>query len=106
MKAILARENCLKQLRGMVDKLVEEPAGSEDAKRDIIEKSSELLTHLRILSLNVVECILRWREYIQQAYYITRSIVKTNQTIMIPFIYEDMNYLIKVIKVEFDKFLR
>ena len=28
---------------------------------EIINKASELLTHLRILSLNVVECILRWR---------------------------------------------
>lgn len=83
----------------MIDKLTQEPTNDADAKKDIIEKSSELLTHLRILSLNVVECILRWREYIQQAYYITRSIVKTNQTIMIPFMYEEINYLIKVIQI-------
>lgn len=85
----------------MIDKLIQEPTPESEDPRDIIEKSSELLTHLRILSLNVVECILRWREYIQQAYYITRSIVKTNQTIMIPFMYEEINYLIKVKKLSF-----
>jgi hypothetical protein len=94
----MARENCLTQLKEMTTKLTEDGKNTENQiqHEKIIEKSSELLTHLRILSLNVVECILRWREYIQQIYYLTRSIVKTNQTIMIPFMFNDANYLIKV----------
>lgn len=29
---------------------------------EIVAKCSEFLTHLRILTLNVVESIIRWRE--------------------------------------------
>jgi len=68
-------------------------------EEELKEKASELLTHVRILSLNAVETILKWREYIQQAYYITRGVVKANQTIIIPFLYNDVNYLLKVKKM-------
>jgi hypothetical protein len=88
----------LKQLRELIKKLQNELNESTDQINhdQIVEKASELLTHLRILSLNVVESILRWRDYIQQIYYINRGVVKPNQAIMIPFIYNEVNYLIKV----------
>ncbi len=96
----MARENCLKQLRELVGRLQTELNDRADQidHDQIIERSSELLTHLRILSLNVVESILRWRDYIQQIYYISRGVVKTNQAVMIPYLYEETNYLIKVRK--------
>lgn len=88
----------MKQLRELIKKLQNELNESTDQINhdQIVEKASELLTHLRILSLNVVESILRWRDYIQQIYYINRGVVKPNQAIMIPFIYNEVNYLIKV----------
>jgi len=98
LRAITARENCLKHLKGLIAKLDnkdqqgEEPVNEEELK----QKASELLTHLRILSLNAVETILKWREYIQQIYYITRGVVKANQTVLIPFLHQDVNYLIKM----------
>lgn len=70
---------------------------SVESEEELKQKASELLTHVRILSLNAVETILKWREYIQQNYYITRGVVKANQTIIIPFLHNETNYLIKVI---------
>jgi len=99
LRAVTARENCLKHLKTLMTKLdnkgdegEKEPINEEESK----QKASELLTHLRILSLNAVETILKWREYIQQTYYITRGVVKANQTILIPFLYNELNYLLKM----------
>jgi len=46
----------------------EEPQRNVDDVEQDIEKVTELLTHLRIISLNVVECILRWREHLLHIY--------------------------------------
>jgi len=99
LRAVTARENCLKHLRVLMAKFEnkdgegeKEPINEEESK----QKASELLTHLRILSLNAVETILKWREYIQQTYYITRGVVKANQTILIPFLFQEINYLLKM----------
>lgn len=103
LRAVTARENCLKQLRNLIQRQNEAQNqeggnGEQDAAKEeeFQQKASEFLTHLRILSLNAVETILKWREYIQQTYYITRGVVKANQTIIIPFLYNDSNYLLKV----------
>jgi len=99
IRAITARENCLKQLKSLASKLqnhFESQERDQGNEEEMKEKASELLTHVRILSLNAVETILKWREYIQQAYYITRGVVKANQTIIIPFLYNEINYLLKM----------
>ena len=104
LSAITARENCLRQLKNLITKLenLHNPKEGQShqelaTEEELKQKASELLTHVRILSLNAVETILKWREYIQQTYYITRGVVKANQTIIIPFLYNESNYLIKVI---------
>jgi hypothetical protein len=81
----------IQKLQGKVDE-----SSTQSELDQFIERASELLTHLRILSLNVVESILRWRDHIQQIYYINRGVVKTNQAILIPFLFDEINYLIKV----------
>lgn len=103
LRAVTARENCLRHLRDLTNKLQtdHDESSNQFDNEQFIEKASELLTHLRILSLNVVESILRWRDYIQQIYYISRGVVKTNQAIMIPFLLDETNYLIKVIVTKY-----
>jgi len=103
LRAITARENCLRQLKSLINRLenLNNPNGGQShqdlaTEEELKQKASELLTHVRILSLNAVETVLKWREYIQQTYYITRGVVKANQTIIIPFLYNDSNYLIKM----------
>jgi len=103
IRAVTARENCLKQLKALIQKLeTQNNHSTADAptepinEEELQQKASELLTHLRILSLNAVETILKWREYIQQTYYITRGVVKANQIIIIPFLHNEGNYLLKM----------
>jgi len=99
IKAVTARENCLRQLKALTqvfcekaDEITKGSAYEEELK----QKAAELLTHLRILSLNVVDSILRWREYIQQTFASNRGPIKASQAFVPIFIYNQSNYLIKL----------
>jgi len=100
IKAVTARENCLKQLRAVIQKFYQSASGQEGAdeinEEELKQKSFELLTHLRLISLNVIETILKWREYIHQTFYSSRTAVKAVQLLSFPFIYNQSNYLTKM----------
>lgn len=99
IKAVTARENCLKQLRNVIHKFQQNEEGQEVEgfnEEEMKQKSFELLTHLRLISLNVIENILKWREYIHQTFYSAKTNVKAVQLIVIPFIFNQSNYLIKM----------
>ncbi len=110
-RAVLARENCLKHLREVIKNIADAENSEQGALDEVVGKvfnmieclvtyfstqASELLTHLRILSLNAVECIVKWRELIQNIYYLSRGVVKPTQPASIPFWYYGVNYLLKV----------
>jgi len=99
IKAVTARENCLKQLRNVITKFSQHAEGQEVEgfnEEELKQKSVELLSHLRLISLNVIETILKWREYIHQTFYSSRNTTKATQLMSVPFIYNQSNYLIKM----------
>ena len=93
MKAIRARESCLQQIMNLCNNI-----NAEDMQQvpdQHINKASELLTHLRILSLNVVECVLRWRNYLIKLIKQCRPKANTSK-IVLTYLFENENYLLKV----------
>jgi hypothetical protein len=90
---VTARENCLKQLRAIIQKTTDQETVNEE---EIKQKAYELLTHLRLISLNVIETIMRWREYIHNTYYSSRTPIKAPHINPIPFVYNQSNYFNKV----------
>lgn len=63
---------------------------------EIVAKSSELLTHLRILSLNVVECVSKWKENFKYLFLLANcNFIKTS-ALFLPYFYKEENYLLKV----------
>ena len=93
-KAIKSRENCLVLLKSTL------VSNYFDIKnkgkylilyKELLEKCYEILSHLRILNINVVESIFKWREGIFKDFQLSDS-----KLIQIPFIYEKQNYLLKV----------
>lgn len=53
---------------------------------------------MRILSLSVVECILKWRDDIKKIYYKLKKVKKSKKkALVIPYLHEGTNYLIKVL---------
>lgn len=95
LKAIKSRENCISLLRSTL--------GSNyfDLKNkgiffilELVDKCCEIITHLRILNINVTESVFKWREGLLRDFQI-----QDNQIIVIPFIYEKHNYLLKVISL-------
>jgi len=61
LKVVLGREKCLDVVKETVEHLKNFVIGS-DEMRDCVEQLSETVKDLRILSLEVVEQVLRWRE--------------------------------------------
>ena len=56
-----------------------------------MENCCEIIAHLRLLSVSVVESVFRWREGLMQDFQLPDS-----QLISMPFVYERQNYLLKV----------
>ena len=82
IRSIIARNQCLKQVRLICAQLQDhlenpnrnqQPASQDPVIQQYIQQSSELLTHMRIISLNVVECILRWREHLLSIYKLQKQ---------------------------------
>ncbi|KRX04065.1 hypothetical protein PPERSA_12512 [Pseudocohnilembus persalinus] len=106
IRAIKARESCLNQLKQKIQQLPN-LKNSQDIQelKSIIEKISEFIVHLRILSLNVVESILRWRQNLSQSLHhaiqyqkrLNRDFKSSSiQISYMPFIYNNENYLTKM----------
>lgn len=58
-----------------------------------------MLTHLRILSINVIECILKWKNSFKEyLLFLSKSSenLKVYGNIVIPFIISDRNYVLKM----------
>ena len=66
--------------------------------KDTISKISELLQELRHLTLNCIEYILRWREYMAYPFlvHLKTDGKKIKNFITLPFFYENQNYILKV----------
>lgn len=65
---------------------------------DYILQMSDKLQHLRILSLNVVECIMFWREQMLYAENQARTDDNNEPIPIISFLWENENYFLKMKK--------
>ncbi|EAS07478.2 hypothetical protein TTHERM_00572140 (macronuclear) [Tetrahymena thermophila SB210] len=91
IKAVKGREQCIIQLEDQIS-LIEKIKSQVDEQT--LNKSSELITHLRLLSINAAECIVSWRNYLMD--FLQNSVIKERQTMIIPYLYKEQNYLIKM----------
>lgn len=103
VKAINAREGCLAKLRQvekMFKGLGEEQGNytSSEGMEEMVNKASELLTHLRILSLNVVECVGKWKENFSYLFLLANSAFIKQGALFLPYVFNNENYLLKMIK--------
>ncbi|CAD8099302.1 unnamed protein product [Paramecium sonneborni] len=89
MQAIENREKCFSFLLNHIQLIQDNPQDEQ-----LIFKSAELITHLRILSINVVESIIGWRQYLMK--YLVN--IHTLDSISLPYTYFNENYLIKMKK--------
>lgn len=100
IKAIKAREGCLSQLR-QLEKMFkglneeQENYGNENME-EMVNKCSELLTHLRILSLNVVECVSKWKENFSYLFLLSNNAYIKQGALFLPYVFNNENYLLKV----------
>ena len=104
VKAIKAREGCLSQLK-QVDKVLKNMSENQENEEDpenleeLINRCSELLTHLRILSLNVVECVGKWKENFSYLFLLANSVGIKQGALFLPYLYNGENYLLKVFHI-------
>ncbi|CAK76987.1 unnamed protein product (macronuclear) [Paramecium tetraurelia] len=89
MQAVEAREKCLAFLINHIHQIQDNPGDEQ-----LLQKSAELITHLRILSINVVEQILGWRQYLMK--FLVN--IHSHESISLPYLYLRENYLIKMRK--------
>ncbi|CAI2383051.1 unnamed protein product [Moneuplotes crassus] len=87
--AIIARENCLEEIEEFRDPGIE-------VLESYIARCTHKLHSLRMLSLNAVECIVIWREQMLFAYNQCNPINKNNPSPGIAFLWDDLNYLVKM----------
>jgi hypothetical protein len=90
IRAVTAREESLKSIFEMENFLKQVP--NWEKLKDVQLECAELLHAHRILSINAVESIEKWREVI------SFSALVNNETgsIHIPFVWEESNYLVKM----------
>ncbi|EAS03240.2 hypothetical protein TTHERM_00535760 (macronuclear) [Tetrahymena thermophila SB210] len=113
LKVIRARETCLETLKQQIE-LLKVPIDEQYEKN--LQEISTTLKDLRILSLEVVEQILRWRESILNFHYTKQAALLENQkgsvtsiqspkqqqkqfqnlNMQLPFYYNQRNYLLKM----------
>ena len=63
VKAIKSRENCISLLRSTVSSnYFDLKNKGKNYIKELVEKCCEIITHLRILNINVIESIFKWRE--------------------------------------------
>lgn len=59
-------------------------------------KASDLLTGLRMLTIKVVEAIIKWRDLLHAYCFMAQGVIVEHQSITFNFLYEEENYLWKV----------
>ncbi|KAL4464045.1 hypothetical protein ABPG74_005982 [Tetrahymena malaccensis] len=91
VKAVKGREQCIIQLEDQISQIEKD---NNLIDEQTLNKSSELITHLRLLSINAVECVVAWRNYLMD--FLQNSVIKERQTMIIPYLYKEQNYLIKM----------
>ena len=84
---IVAREKLLQEIESSCFR-------DGDNPEEFASLVSNKLQSLRILSLNVVECVMVWREQMLYAYY--QSATDSKSVPIIPFVWENENYLLKL----------
>ncbi|CAD8098694.1 unnamed protein product [Paramecium sonneborni] len=89
MQTIEAREKCFNVILNHIQLIQQNPRDQQ-----LISKSAELITHLRILSISVVESIIGWRQYLMK--FLVN--IHSSESIQLPYIYFNENYLIKMKK--------
>jgi hypothetical protein len=101
VRAIIARESCIQQIKEL-DRAFEEDEG---VSQELIDESVTVLHSLRMLSLHAVKCIIEWRRQLVLSYLVSSSTNGSslnnernsiNKFKNIPFIWEGENYLLKM----------
>lgn len=87
-----AREGCLGQLK-LQEKMLQL---SKDDVSETLTKVSELMTHLRILTLNCVETINKWKESLSYYFLLANNVLIKQNALFLPYMYEGENYLFKI----------
>ncbi|CAG9330044.1 unnamed protein product [Blepharisma stoltei] len=93
LRAVSAREESLKSIKEMNEYLIKSP--DWEKLKDVQLECAELLHAHRILTLNVVESIVRWREQLVYAMLLNQndSYAKTK---LVPFMHDGVNYMAKM----------
>ncbi|CAG9310870.1 unnamed protein product [Blepharisma stoltei] len=92
LRAITAREESLKSIQEMNEYLSKAP--DWDKLKEVQLECAELLHAHRILTLNVVESIVKWREQLVYAMLLNQT--DSSKKTLIPFIWEGINYIEKM----------
>jgi len=87
--AIIARENCLTEIKKFGDQ-------EGENLETFITRCKNKLHSLRMLSLNAVECIVIWREQMLYAYNQSTPMRKNGPSPTIPYLSNNQNYLVKM----------
>ncbi|EAS06719.3 hypothetical protein TTHERM_00688590 (macronuclear) [Tetrahymena thermophila SB210] len=87
LRALRARQQCLKTIR---EYILQEQENQQNLSEQSQHKFGELIVHLRILTLNIVESILRWRDYLSQL----SSISSKQKMQNLKFLFQGENYLL------------
>lgn len=101
IRAIIARESCLSQLHEL-EQVLSEVDYQNQVKPVLLDECVNILYSLRMLSLNVVKCIIAWRKQLIFNYMSTSQFrASTAQQNMrkfkvMPFVWESQNYLLKL----------
>ncbi len=103
VRAIIARESCIQQIREL-DKVLEEAEEKGKINNQVLEESGSVLHSLRMLSIHVVKTITEWRKQLIYYHLLGTSSQQpgmsernnVNKFKNIPFIWERQNYLLKM----------
>ncbi|KAL4435790.1 hypothetical protein ABPG74_015758 [Tetrahymena malaccensis] len=87
LRALRARQQCIKTIR---EYILQEQENQQNLSESSQHKFGELIVHLRILTLNIVESILRWRDYLSQLLSVSSKQKMQN----IKFLFQGENYLL------------
>ena len=73
IRAIIARESCLSQVIELCQVVHDAESADGKANVPLLEECINILYSLRMLSLNVVKCIILWRKQLIFNFMLTQS---------------------------------
>eukprot|EP00357_Protocruzia_adherens_P036424 CAMPEP_0115012080 /NCGR_PEP_ID=MMETSP0216-20121206/24486_1 /TAXON_ID=223996 /ORGANISM="Protocruzia adherens, Strain Boccale" /LENGTH=955 /DNA_ID=CAMNT_0002380993 /DNA_START=143 /DNA_END=3006 /DNA_ORIENTATION=- len=94
LKGIESREECIKNIKELAKQMTEMP---EAIDHNILNQCVEILSSLRFLSLNIVECSERWRQQLSYASLLGNPEKLTVSPATLVVSYSNQNYLLKMI---------